>query len=164
MPKMFRWTPPNMIAIQVCYTYCKWRMLWVRIRTGAYGPLLPQNWGVGTCMAVGIWLLCTRFTQTGWLPQLPGRATASLNMYYGISSACVDNKQMRLYGLLGGQVYIRVQSTWQTRGVRGHAPLGNFNFWPFIRRNLVKSGTVFAQTSFAIYCVIKAFIIDLHVN
>ena len=38
---------------------------------------------------------------------------------------------MRLYGLLGGgggQVRIHVQSTWQTRGVRGHAPPG---FWTF---------------------------------
>ena len=53
---------------------------------------------------------------------------------------------MRLYGLLGGQVCIRVQSMWQTRGVQGHAPLGNFDFGPFIRCNLVESGTVFAQT------------------
>ena len=55
---------------------------------------------------------------------------------------------MRLYGLLGGQVHvcIHVQSMWQTRWVRGHAPQGNFDFGPFIRRNLVKSGTVFAQT------------------
>ena len=34
---------------------------------------------------------------------------------------------MRLYGLLGEQVCICVQSMWQTRGVRGHAPLGNFD-------------------------------------
>jgi len=50
---------------------------------------------------------------------------------------------------------------WQTGG---HAPPGNFDFGPFIRHNLVESGTVFAQTWFTIYCVIKAFIIDLHVN
>ena len=30
---------------------------------------------------------------------------------------------MRLYGLLGRQVCIHVQSMWQTGGVRGHAPL-----------------------------------------
>ena len=30
--------------------------------------------------------------------------------------------------------------------VRGHVPLGNFDFVPFIRRNLVESGTVFTQT------------------
>ena len=38
--------------------------------------------------------------------------------------------KMRLYELLGG----------------GHALLGNFDFGHFIMRNLVKSGTVFAQT------------------
>ena len=32
------------------------------------------------------------------------------------------------------------------RGVQGHAPPGNFDFGTFIRHNLVKSGTVFAQT------------------
>ena len=47
----------------------------------------------------------------------------------------------------GGQVCIHVQSIWQTRGVWGHAPPGNYDFGPFfIRRNLVESGTVFAQT------------------
>ena len=35
---------------------------------------------------------------------------------------------------------------------------------PFIRHNLVKSGAVFTQTYFAIYCIIKGCIIDLHVN
>ena len=29
---------------------------------------------------------------------------------------------MRLCELLGGQVCIRVQSMWQTRGIQGHAP------------------------------------------
>ena len=53
---------------------------------------------------------------------------------------------MRWYALLGGQVRIRMQSTQQTRGVQGHAPLGNFDFGPFITHNLVESGTVFAQT------------------
>ena len=41
----------------------------------------------------------------------------------------------------GGQVCICVQSMWQTRGVQGHAPLGKFDFGPFIRHNLVESGT-----------------------
>ena len=65
----------------------------------------------------------------------------------------------------GGQVRICVKSMQQTRegGVFGHAPPGNFDFGPFIRRNLVESGTVFAQTKFIIYCVIKAFI-DLHIK
>ena len=47
---------------------------------------------------------------------------------------------------LRAQVRICVQSMWQSRGVRGHATLGNFDFGPFIRCNLVESGTVFAQT------------------
>ena len=34
--------------------------------------------------------------------------------------------RMRLYGLLGGQVRICVQSMGQTRGVRGHAPPEKF--------------------------------------
>ena len=46
----------------------------------------------------------------------------------------------------GGQVHVRVQSMWQTRMVQGYAPLRNFDFGPFIRRNLVESGTVFVQT------------------
>ena len=53
---------------------------------------------------------------------------------------------MRLYELLGSQVRICVQSIQQTRAVWEHAPLGNFEYGPFIRRNLVESGTVFAQT------------------
>ena len=49
---------------------------------------------------------------------------------------------MRLYGLLGGgQVRICVQSMGQTRGSGGMLPWGNFVFRPFIRRNLVESGT-----------------------
>ena len=53
---------------------------------------------------------------------------------------------MILYGLLGRQVRICVQNMWQTREVRRHALLGNFDFEPFIRLNLVESGPVFAQT------------------
>ena len=37
---------------------------------------------------------------------------------------------MRLYGLLGGQVRIHLQSVLQTRGIWGHAPPGNFGFRP----------------------------------
>ena len=40
----------------------------------------------------------------------------------------------------------------------GHAPPGNLVFLSFIRRNLVESGSFFAQAQFTIYCVIKAFI------
>ena len=46
--------------------------------------------------------------------------------------------------------------------VANQGDLGGGNV--FIRRNLVKSGTVFTQAYFTIYCVIKAFIIDLHVK
>ena len=49
--------------------------------------------------------------------------------------------QNELY-VIGGQVCNRVQSKQQTRGVRGHAPWENFDFGPFIRHNLVESGTV----------------------
>ena len=44
----------------------------------------------------------------------------------------------------------------------GHASLGSFEFAPFIRRNLMESGTVFTQTYFTIYCVIKASILNGH--
>ena len=56
--------------------------------------------------------------------------------------------QNEIVWIIGGssQARICVQSMWQTRGVRGHASLGNFDFEPFIRRNLVESGTVFTQT------------------
>ena len=46
----------------------------------------------------------------------------------------------------GASTYLCVQSVRQARGVRRHAPLGNFDFGPFIRCNLVESATVFAQT------------------
>ena len=39
--------------------------------------------------------------------------------------------KMRLYGLLGGQVRICVQSMGQSRGVWGHGPLGKFCFLTF---------------------------------
>ena len=51
-----------------------------------------------------------------------------------LSALCPRGGKTRLYGSLGGQVCIYVQSMWQTRGVWGHAPLGNFDFGPFIRR------------------------------
>ena len=53
---------------------------------------------------------------------------------------------MNYWGGGGGQVCIHMQSMRQTRGVRGHAPPGNFDFGIFMRHNLVESGTVFAQT------------------
>ena len=54
--------------------------------------------------------------------------------------------QNEIVWIIVGQVCICVQSMWQSRGVWGHAPLGNFDFGPFIRHNLMKSGTVFSQT------------------
>ena len=43
----------------------------------------------------------------------------------------------------GGQVYV---SVCKACGKLGHAPLGNFDFGPFIRRSLVESGIVFTRT------------------
>ena len=64
-----------------------------------------------------------------------------------LSAFCSRGRKIRLYGLLGEQVHICVQSVQQARGgVQGRAPPGNFDFGPFIRRNLVESGTVVAQT------------------
>ena len=49
---------------------------------------------------------------------------------------------MRLSELLGGvSTYVCAK-----HGIRGHALPGNVDFGPFIRRNLVESGTVIAQT------------------
>ena len=79
-------------------------------------------------------------------------------MNYVIQVDCINQGFFHLFAQGGGQneivwiiggssqVRICVQSMWQTRGVRGHASLGNFDFEPFIRRNLVESGTVFTQT------------------
>ena len=58
-----------------------------------------------------------------------------------------QNEVVWIIGGKGGgqEVCICVQSMWQTRGVWGHAPPGNFDFGPFIRHNLVESGPFFAQ-------------------
>ena len=50
--------------------------------------------------------------------------------------------------------YISMCKKCSKLGGQGHAPLGNFDFGPFTRHNLVESGTVFAQSKFTIYCVI----------
>ena len=65
---------------------------------------------------------------------------------------------MRMYGYWEGK-YV---SVCKACGKLGGSGGGGGNV--FIRRNLVKSGTVFTQAYFTIYCVIKAFIIDLHVK
>ena len=52
---------------------------------------------------------------------------------------------MRLYGLLGGQDIFMCKACGKLGGSGGMLPWGNFDFFlPFIRRNLVESGTVFA--------------------
>ena len=58
---------------------------------------------------------------------------------------------MRLYGLLGGVwgkgKYVSVcKACGKLGGSLGACSLGNFDFGPFIRHNLVESGPVFAQT------------------
>ena len=55
-------------------------------------------------------------------------------------------------GIIGGASTYLCAKHVETRGVQGHAPLGNFDFGPFIRRNLVQSGTVFLQIEFTIFC------------
>ena len=54
-----------------------------------------------------------------------------------------EGGQNEIVWIIGGASMHHVQSMWQNRGVWGHAPLGNFDFGPFIRCNLVESGTVF---------------------
>ena len=56
----------------------------------------------------------------------------SMALYTGFLSAfCSREGKMRLYGLLGGQAHICVQSMWQTRGYGDMLPWGNFDFGPF---------------------------------
>ena len=55
--------------------------------------------------------------------------------------------KMRLHGLLGRQVCIVRKACGKLGGSRGMPPPPeNFGFGPFIRCNLVGSGTVFAPT------------------
>ena len=71
--------------------------------------------------------------------------------YTGFLSAFCPRRgggQMRSYGFLGGQAHIHVQACGKLGRSGG---MGNFDFGPFIRRNLVESGTVFAQTKVIIY-------------
>ena len=56
------------------------------------------------------------------------------------------------YGLLGGQVCIRVQNMLQTRGARGHAPLENFDFGAFIRRNWWNLGLFHTNIIYHLLC------------
>ena len=52
----------------------------------------------------------------------------------------------RGWGFFGEQTHIRVQACGKLGGSRGMLPWENFDFEHFIRRNLVESGSVFAQT------------------
>ena len=78
--------------------------------------------------------------------------THNASSMYRVSFSFLPNGggggRMRLYGLLGGQANICVQSMWQTTvgGSGGMLPRENFGFEPFIGRKLVESGTVFTQT------------------
>ena len=49
-------------------------------------------------------------------------------------------------GLLGGKYVSVYKACGKLGGSGGMLPLGNFDFRPFIGRNLVESGTVFVQT------------------
>ena len=46
-------------------------------------------------------------------------------------SSLPKGEQNEIVWIIGGQVCIRVQSMWLTRGVLGHASPGNFDFGPF---------------------------------
>ena len=46
----------------------------------------------------------------------------------------------------GGKYVFVCKACGKLGGSGGHASKGNFDFGPFIRSNLVESGTVFAQT------------------
>ena len=76
---------------------------------------------------------------TSWPGNMKIRVSFSLLLKMG------GGGQNEIVWIIGGQVHIRVESMWQTRGVQGHAPPENLDFGPFIRRNLVESGTVFTQ-------------------
>ena len=71
-----------------------------------------------------------------------------------LSAFCSRGAKMRLYGLLGGGgKHIFVCKAWgKLEGSGGMLPQGNFDFGPFIRRNLVESGTAFTQTIYHLLC------------
>ena len=53
---------------------------------------------------------------------------------------------MRSYGLMGGKYVSVCKACGKLGGSGGMLPWEIFDFGPFIRHNLVESGTVFAQT------------------
>ena len=64
---------------------------------------------------------------------LPETATNTMRALHRVffSAFCPRRGKMRLYGLLGGQVRICVQSMGQTRGIWGNAPPRKFCFMTF---------------------------------
>ena len=79
---------------------------------------------------------------------------------YRVSFSFLEGQNIDFLG--GGQVCVSVCKTCgKLGGVQEHAPL---DFGPFTRHNLVEPGTAFTQKEFTMYCVIKAFIIDVHVK
>ena len=62
-----------------------------------------------------------------------------------LSAFCPRGSKMRLYGVLWLSTYLCAKHA-ANYGSLGRAPPGNFDFGPLIIRNLVESGTVFAQS------------------
>ena len=49
------------------------------------------------------------------------------------SAFCPRGEQSEIVWIIGGgKVCVHVQSMWQTKGVWGYAPPGNFDFGPFV--------------------------------
>ena len=63
-----------------------------------------------------------------------------------LSAFCPRGGKTRSYGFLGDE-HIFVQACDKLGGPGGILPRGNFDFGPFIRRNLMESGAVLAQTN-----------------
>ena len=62
-------------------------------------------------------------------------------------SFLLKGKENKIVWSIGGaSTYLCAKCAASLGRVQGRAPPGNFDFGPFIRRNLVESGTVVAQT------------------
>ena len=75
--------------------------------------------------------------------------------YWGFLSAFAQGGAKWHCMDLGGKHIFVFKACGKLGASRGMLPRGNFDFGPFIRHNLVESGTVFAQTIYHL-CVIKA--------
>ena len=62
-----------------------------------------------------------------------------------LSALCPRGSKIRVCEVLWLSTYLCAKHAANYGGL-GHAPQGNFDFGPFIKCNLVESGTVFAQT------------------